>query len=161
MFCSSCGVVCEPDSNFCRACGYRASVAEDTIHNIDDVITDYFCCGFQYNAIVGLLEKHHRVHIHVRTLERKLRELGLKRRQTNYEEAGSQAGYRYIWHAVRLRHHLNVPQQTVSTIMKEIDPDGVRRRRARRLKRRKYVSLGPNFTWHIDGTGTVYRLLES
>ena len=71
------------------------------------------------------------------------------------QEAGSLAGYRYIWHALRLRHHLNVPRRIVSTIMKEIEPDqpdGVKARRARQLTRRNYVSLGPNFTWHIDGT---------
>ena len=32
-----------------------------------------------------------------------------------------------------------------------IDPEGVERRRRRRLKRRKYVTPGPNFLWHIDG----------
>ena len=165
MFCSSCGVICEPDSNFCHACGCR--VAEDAINNIDEVITDYFYRGFQYSAIIGLLKKHHRVDIHVRTLKRKLKELGLKRREANYneetvrqcieqemQEAGSLAGYRYIWHALRLRHQLNVPRRIVSTVMKEIDPDGVRARKARRLTRRNYVSLGPNFTWHIDGTCT-------
>jgi len=30
--------------------------------------------------------------------------------------------------------------------MKEIDP-----KRSRRLRRRAYVSYGPNFCWHIDG----------
>ena len=55
------------------------------------------------------------VGIHVRTLKRKLKELGLKRRGCNYDEdllrgliklemqgAGSLAGYRYIWHSLRL-----------------------------------------------------------
>ncbi|KAK3754527.1 hypothetical protein QZH41_000974 [Actinostola sp. cb2023] len=32
-----------------------------------------------------------------------------------------------------------------------IDPEGVQRRRRRRLKRRKYTTPGPNFLWHIDG----------
>ena len=128
------------------------------MNNIDEVIiTDYFYRGFQYSAIIGLLEKHQRqrVGIHVRTLKRKLKELGLKRREANYneqtvrqcieqemQEAGCLVGYRYIWHALRLRHHLNVPRRIVSTIMTEIDPDGVRERRARRLTRRNYVFLG-------------------
>ena len=75
--------------------------------------------------------------LHVRALKRKLKELGLKRREANYnehtvqkcveqemQEAGSLAGYRYISHALRLRHHLNVSRRIVSTIMKEIEPDG-------------------------------------
>ena len=55
MFCSSCEVICGPDSNFRHACGCR--VAEHAINNIDEVITDYFYVGFQYSAIIGLLKK--------------------------------------------------------------------------------------------------------
>ena len=103
--------------------------------------------------------------MHVRTLKRKLKDLGLKRKEANHDEdivrelikqemqgAGSLAGYRYIWHALRLRHHVNVPRSQVASIMKEIDPQGVQERRSRRLKRRAYVSYGPNFCWHLDGT---------
>ena len=36
-------------------------------------------------------------------------------------------------YALRLRRHINIPRQVAATIMKEIDPDGVRERRARRL----------------------------
>ena len=42
--------------------------------------------------------------------------------------------------------------------MKEIDPDGVRERRARRLTRRNFISFGPNFTWHIDGKRYILEL---
>jgi len=35
--------------------------------------------------------------------------------------------------------------------MKDIDPEGVQERRSRRLRRRAYVSYGPNFCWHVDG----------
>ena len=45
------------------------------------------------------------------------------------EEAGSLSGYRYIWHALRLGHHLNLPRRIVPTIMKEIEPDGAKARR--------------------------------
>ena len=65
--------------------------------------------------------------------------------------AGKLAGYRYIWHALRLRHHMHVPRRLVRKIMKEIDPEGVEERVARRLMRRNYVSSGPNFCWHVDG----------
>ena len=54
-----------------------------------------------------------------------------------------------MWHGLRLRHHINIPGQvvaTIMTIMKEIDPDGVRERRARRLTRRNFISFRPNFT---------------
>ena len=119
---------------------------------------------YPYQAIVGLLEKQDGVQMHVRTLKRKLKDLGLKRKAANYDEdivrelikqemqgADSLAGYRYIWHALRLRHHVNVPRSQVASIMKEIDPQGVQERRSRRLKRRAYLSYGPNFCWHLDG----------
>lgn len=32
-----------------------------------------------------------------------------------------------------------------------IDPEGVERRKRRRLKRRRYSNPGPNFLWHVDG----------
>ena len=35
--------------------------------------------------------------------------------------------------------------------MKEIDPEGTNIRKARRLRRRKYVSEGRNSCWHADG----------
>ena len=36
-------------------------------------------------------------------------------------------------------------------VLKEIDPEGTNMRKARRLRRRKYVSEGPNSCWHADG----------
>ena len=61
------------------------------------------------------------------------------------------SGYRSIWHALRLRHHIHVPRNLVATIMKEIDPVGVEERRSRRLKRRTFSSNKANASWHIDG----------
>ena len=39
----------------------------------------------------------------------------------------------------------------VATILREVDLVGVQQRRRCRLSRRKYVSYGPNFCWHVDG----------
>ena len=58
------------------------------------------------------------------------------------EGPGSLSGYRSIWHALGLRHHVHVPRNLVAKIMKEIDPDGVEERRSRRLKRRTFSSKG-------------------
>ena len=35
--------------------------------------------------------------------------------------------------------------------LRVIDPEGVDRRKRRRLKRRRYATPGPNFLWHVDG----------
>ena len=56
-----------------------------------------------------------------------------------------------MWQRLISDHHLSVPRDSVLRLMREIDPDGVSERKARRLKKRKYASKGPNFIWHVDG----------
>ena len=51
---------------------------------------------------------------------------------------------------LRTDYSLVVDRETVRTILKTLDPDGVERRSKRKLKRRKYHSKGPNYIWHID-----------
>ena len=97
-------------------------------------------------------------------MKRKLKDLGLSRKRNLVDEeavkrlieeeiqgAGRLTGYRSIWHALRLRHQVHVPRNLVARLLKQIDPDGVEERKSRRLTRRRYSSLGPNFCWHIDG----------
>lgn len=43
--------------------------------------------------------------------------------------AGALAGYHYIWHSLHLKHHINVLQSLVASILKEIDHEGKLRRR--------------------------------
>jgi hypothetical protein len=64
--------------------------------------------------------------------------------------SGARLGYRSMWHLLRLQHHIHIPRTAVAQIIKELDPDGVEQRR-RRLSRRRYLSFGPNFCWHING----------
>ena len=63
----------------------------------------------------------------------------------------SQYGYRSMHQHLRSKFHLAFPRDTVMNLLKEVDPVGTSERRQRRLRRRKYVSPGPNHTWHIDG----------
>ena len=130
---------------------------------------DYFHHGYPYDAIVGLLRRDGFA-ISVRTLKRKLVELGLSRKRNIIDEeaitqlirqeiqgAGTLAGYRTIWQALRLKYGVHVPRNLVARIVREIDPEGVELRKSRRLTRRKYISLGPNFCWQIDGWWTFYK----
>ena len=76
-----------PDANFCLVCGERIDlnvVVENSRSSVDELITMYFHLGYPNNVIVGLLEKHDRIQMHVRTLKRTLRELSLKRKNANY-----------------------------------------------------------------------------
>jgi hypothetical protein len=168
MFCVHCSAeVFSTAANYCYSCGKELKEQKNEDKQSDkplnDLIREMFHRGYAYDVIVGLLEKQgHKMHL--RTLKRKLSDLGLKRKGSNFEEseietlirrevegAGILAGYRNIWHALRLRHHVHVPRSLVARLMKKIDPDSVQERRARRITRRNYLSPGPNFCWHIDG----------
>ena len=166
MFCSFCGIG-EVQDSICYKC-----VAEK---DLDEVITHYFHRGYPYDVIVGLLEKREGLQMCVRTLKRRLRSLGLKRKgnaeviddselrtiiREEMRGPGSLSGYRSIWHALRLRHHIHVPRKAVAKTMKEIDPAGVEERRSRRLKRRTFRSKGANASWHMDGICFHFVFIE-
>ena len=100
---------------------------------------------------MGLLEKQDGVQMHVRTLKRKLEDLGLKRKAANHDDCTGAHQARdarswltgrisLYWHALRLRRHVNVPRSQVASIMKEINPQGVQERMSRRLKRAKVIN---------------------
>ena len=145
-----------------------------------EIIEHYFHRGYEYESIVLLLAKCHDIRLSERTLKRKLKDFGLKRREhvdENLEirvrniitEELSAApdrlnGYRStlkstttntpivtMWHILGLHHHINVPRQPVASIMKQVDPEGVALQKRRRLHRRTYVCPGPNFARHVDG----------
>ena len=157
MFCMHCSAeVLSSASIFCHICGrdldFQVTLKDNDCGGSEpanDLITEMFHRGYPYNVIVGLLEKKgHKMH--VRTLKRRLSDLGLKRKGNEVDEdlveslirrevegAGRLAGYRNIWHALRLRYHAHVPRSLVSRLMKKIDPEGVEDRKARRLNTTK------------------------
>ena len=157
----------------CPGCGNNTNFDLDTSgtycancsseQGITKLISDYFHRGYPYGEIVGLLSAAG-VQISVRTLKRRLRSLGLKRKgqivdeqhlrdviRDEIEGAEQLSGYRSVWHALRLRHGIHVSRHVVARIIKEIDPGGVEARKARRLHRRVYKSEGANACWHVDG----------
>ena len=46
---------------------------------------------------------------------------------------------------------MQVPRDAVEQLVTELDPEGCAERKARLLKRRRFVSHGPNYSWHVDG----------
>ena len=103
----------------------------------------------------------------LRTLKRRLSDFSLKRSMIDHDniekrirgvieneisnESGAFLGYRSMWHLLRLQYHIHVPRGVVARILREVDPEGVEQRRRKRLSRRRYISFGPNFCWHVDG----------
>ena len=63
---------------------------------------------------------------------------------------GSCGGYRTIWHTLEMEG-LHVPRIIVQDMLKELDPEGTKMKKAHRLKRRAYHNPGPNQSWHMDG----------
>ena len=133
---------------------------------MDTLIRQYVCNGFAYLEIIELLKRQHSYTISLSTLKRRLRYLGIKRRavqsvrnplqdvevavRNELSSSGSNIGYRRVHRSLVSQGYI-CRQADVRRIIKGIDPEGVNRRRRRRLHRRKYISPGPNFAWHIDG----------
>ncbi|CAD6216225.1 GSCOCG00011298001-RA-CDS, partial [Cotesia congregata] len=64
---------------------------------------------------------------------------------------GYNLGYRSLWSKLKMQYHLKVKRDTVYEILKIVDPIGVANRFGNKLRRRQYLSPGPNFLWHLDG----------
>lgn len=59
-------------------------------------------------------------------------------------------GYRSVWHTLKLQG-MQVQRDVVEQLVRELDPKGCAERKAKSLKRRRFVSPGPNYSWHADG----------
>ena len=54
-------------------------------------------------------------------------------------------------HQALISQGIHCRREDVRKIVKELDSEGVELRRKKRLHRRKYVTKGPNYVWHIEG----------
>ena len=162
--CSQCGSLLKFSYNYCPQCGAEERLNEES-QNYDEraVITAYFRRGHEYSRIVDLLKKEHNVTMSIRTLKNRLNEYDLKRRNVVYDEGlvrqrieeilngpGCMGGYHSVWHTLKLEG-MQVPRDLVEQLLKELDPEGCAERKAKRLKRRRFISPGPNYSWHVDG----------
>ena len=177
-YCTHCGTAIPEMYNFCTGCGSAVGVQvmeePASLQNVpsyvdrrqeqEEIIRLYFNCGYKYEQIIALLGKYHGTEMSMSSLKRRLKDYGLGRgkNEVNQERlkelirseldgAGCLGGYRSVWHSLRLVHGISVPRNTVAVLLKEIDPVGVEMRKRRRLRRREYSSLGPNYAWHADG----------
>ena len=66
------------------------------------------------------------------------------------EGSGANFGYRTVHQKLRMEG-VTTSRETVRLIIKTLDLEGVKLRTTHRLKRRKFISPGPNYTWHIHG----------
>ena len=129
----------------------------------ENLIRHYFQCGYQYSEILSFLSTYHSINLTLRHLHHLLRKYGLFRRHNKttlntliiaidneLRTSSSCFGYRSMLQHLRRKCYIT-DRETVRLALKALDPDGVERRRRRRLSRRIYRCRGPNWTWHVDG----------
>ena len=116
------------------------------------LLSDYFSNGFTYLEIQEFLRVYHRQAISLSTIKRRLKKLNLFRRpvkrilidvatllaavREKLSGRGSNIGYRRVWVHLR-KTGFKVRQEDIRRAILEYDPDGVSRRKRRKLRRRK------------------------
>ena len=129
---------------------------------MEDIIRDYFKKNYTYNTTLQLLEKYHAIKTSRSTLLNKLKKYGLQRQGNtiettqedvflrNWDGSNQLLGYRAMWKRLQSKHDLQIPRAVVQTILREVDPQVSRLRRASRLRRKSYLNPGPNYCWHAN-----------
>jgi hypothetical protein len=133
----------------------------------ENLIAHYFQAGLSNKDILQALSFKHEIKLSLRHLKRLLQKMGLRRFPGRLGEAprqeiveairqelkgsGQSLGYRAMWQRLKQQHGLQVKRDTVLQLLWELDPEGVNRRKSKSIKRRKYISPGPSYTWHVDG----------
>ena len=121
------------------------------------LITMYFKLGMTFEEISLILARKHDVIISVRQMKRITATLGLYRRKNRSDpldvasyicqelrRSGQLHGYRWMYTKCKERGYV-VDQETVRLIIKYLDPEGVRCRTRRRLRRRAYLGIESHF----------------
>ena len=117
------------------------------------LVERYFHLGFKNQVILDYLKNCHVIPISLSTLERRLRDYGLKRRGASIEDqelreillreiSGPEQlrGCRAVWHLLRLKHLFHLPRERVAYFLQELNSCSTRERRRRKLTRRRYNS---------------------
>jgi len=134
----------------------------------DNSIRSYFLQGFTNAEIGGFLALQHGIILSVQTVKRILKCLRLRRAGRNSESpleqivfaiveelensCGSFMGYHQLTRRLRRKYNLQVRRDTVMKSLRIIDPErSIECRKKRRLKRRRYITPGLNYLWHVDG----------
>ena len=91
------------------------------------VIEKHFYLCYDYETITDLLQVYHSITMSVCTLTRRLQSYNLVKRKINVDEdlnrniirgemqgPGQLAGYRKMWHILRLKHHVHAPTRLVA-----------------------------------------------
>ena len=127
----------------------------------EELIKKYFHAGYKYTEMVDFLNAQG-VKIKYRQLQRELKKIRLRRKNIIEDEeaicriiahevcgSGRCMGYKSMWRKIKQLYEENAYRDTVLKIMHIADPEGIASRSKRVLKRRQYVTPGPNWVWHL------------
>ena len=172
MFCTKCGTEIDGVVLCCSFCGCKIySNYNEHPPSTDDekeIISYYFMKGYKYATIVLFLRLHHNTEFSIRTLKRRLQTYGLQRKicyitedslkqiiLREIEGPAAAKDYRALWSSLKVSYRVNIKRDVVMKLLRELDPNGSENRKAHCLRRRQYVSVGPNFYWHAYGYGKL------
>ncbi|XP_078495651.1 uncharacterized protein LOC144751196 [Ciona intestinalis] len=154
--CTTCACQIRLAYKFCPHCG-------SAVNSEELLIKRYFLREFKYCTINEFMSKYHGIYLSKRTLRRRIKSYGLRRRSAPVDEtviiheirqklnsSSCMLGYRSMWQSLRLEGY-TMPRNRIEKLMKELDPEGCAIRQRRCLRRRAYHNEGPNHCWHIDG----------
>ena len=130
----------------------------------DELVRHYYTIGYTAKQLMCLLLSCHNITLSLRQIRRILSRLHIRRmdRQHNVNDiidalrrelecSGQNLGYRAMWRRLKTKYDIHITQKLVRQSLSILDPDGVDARSARRLRRRRYFSKGPNYLVHLDG----------
>ena len=163
MHCAQCGINIAVEDHYCFACGSRKLLNYD-LRDESDFIGYYFKRGFRSESILVQLDIRHKKKMNLRTLKRRLKELGLNKshaaasaavikqiREKEIEGPSMLHGYQRMWNKLRTIYNIIAPRDSVMEILREADPLHSNERLFQNLERRCYRSNGLNETCHVGG----------
>ncbi|KAL3857201.1 hypothetical protein ACJMK2_011893 [Sinanodonta woodiana] len=106
----------------------------------------YFYMGFTYDEIAMILSIKHNMTISVRYSDL---DTVLSFIEYQLTTSGQMHGYRRMCQKCLL-NGFKVKKEYIRLMLRMLDPQGVKLRQRRCLRRRQYFSKGPNYCWHID-----------
>lgn len=126
------------------------------------LIQSYFHLSLKYKEIVHILNERHGISLSERQLIRILKKENLFRYKRSADimtvvefilreqrASGALHGYRWMYQKMKCRG-IDARKEEVRILMGLLDPEGRDIRQKHKLKRRLYLSKGPNYIWHLD-----------
>lgn len=122
------------------------------------MLKDYFKKNGSHAEIKDLLKVNHNINVSLTSIKRSLKSLNLTRNIiespledvcsaviNELESSGYNLGYRALWQKLKKKYSLTVKRDTMYKILRQVYSEGINERFDNKLRRRQYLSQGPNY----------------